>query len=953
MLVLFGTYVSVAAATSQQVGSLFYKLNATGKTAQLVKSDSYNTLTAVTVPAAVTVDGVEYQVTSVESSAFISCKSLKIVEWQATAPIPGNCFRSCDSLMTVNIAEGVTELSAHCLSICPMLEHIKLPSTLTFVGNSAFYLSGLKSVELPPSVLTIEGGAFSSCKALETVKLGKNLPIINASTFSGCTSLKTIEIPESVKTIASQAFYNCTSLKSIVLHHVKNINYRAFMNCTSLDAIEVGDSLETLGEQCFTSTKFKELTLPPTFKTFNNNVLGLTSIKRINISDLKAWCRINFQSKSSSNVPSGNNLSGKTLYLNGEMVKDLAFPADLTEISGGAFASYDSLKSVTFHDAMAVIGPHAFSGCRNLSVVKMGKGIKKLDECAFANAGITEVHISDIKAWCDVDIVSYYDAGSNPIFEARKFYNKNRLMRRLTIPDGVTKIKPNVFRGCESLTSVVLPESVDTIGAYAFSSCSNITSFKMGDKVRLIDEYALNNNSSLTEIHLSNVLETIGRNAFSKTSLESIHLPATLKSIGRDAFNNVPLKKTEIDDVAAWCKVTFGLGDRSIPSNPILNSKNLYLKGRPLRHLVLPDEMTKVGDYSFYCDTMLVSVVVGDVIRPLTGKYTFYGCTNLESVTLGLLTDQIGANFFDNCTKINRVHSKYDDPPMVVSNSFDSSIYPNATLIVPTGSMDLYQADEVWSKFGKIEEGTRYFISDGIGYIKFPVVHGPLMPGSKERVKVISASDLSDDEWPEYSPYSVKPLSASVKASEGNNRTRIVIPETVGEDVIVAAIGEAAFQTRPDLRYIQLPATVDTICPQAFQWCDNLEEVVNLNPVPQNIDENVFADTTYTTATLFVPEGKVEDYRAHSVWGKFGNIMEYGVASIGAVESEQPWVFDGEEFSFGSEMMGRTLRVFDLEGRCMIEHTIADASASLSLAGLKSGIYIATVDGHSAKIYVK
>ena len=206
MLVLFGTYVSVAAATSQQVGSLFYKLNATGKTAQLVKSDSYNTLTAVTVPAAVTVDGVEYQVTSVESSAFISCKSLKIVEWQATAPIPGNCFRSCDSLMTVNIAEGVTELSAHCLSICPMLEHIKLPSTLTFVGNSAFYLSGLKSVELPPSVLTIEGGAFSSCKALETVKLGKNLPIINASTFSGCTSLKTIEIPESVKTIASQAF---------------------------------------------------------------------------------------------------------------------------------------------------------------------------------------------------------------------------------------------------------------------------------------------------------------------------------------------------------------------------------------------------------------------------------------------------------------------------------------------------------------------------------------------------------------------------------------------------------------------------------------------------------------------------------------------------------------------------------------------------------------------------
>ena len=44
----------------------------------------------------------------------------------------------------------------------------------------------------------------------------------------------------------------------------------------------------------------------------------------------------------------------------------------------------------------------------------------------------------------------------------------------INIPDGVTKIYCDTFRGCSSLTNVTIPDSVASIDSYAFRYCTSL-----------------------------------------------------------------------------------------------------------------------------------------------------------------------------------------------------------------------------------------------------------------------------------------------------------------------------------------------------------------------------------------------------------------------------------------------------------------------------------------------
>ena len=100
------------------------------------------------------------------------------------------------------------------------LTSISLPSTLTFIGEYAFYRSALTSITIggqqssaahsyaqrrapysQPSI-TIGASAFASCNDLKTVILGANISEIQASAFRGCQSLTDVytysETPQTI-----------------------------------------------------------------------------------------------------------------------------------------------------------------------------------------------------------------------------------------------------------------------------------------------------------------------------------------------------------------------------------------------------------------------------------------------------------------------------------------------------------------------------------------------------------------------------------------------------------------------------------------------------------------------------------------------------------------------------------------------------------------------------------
>lgn len=97
--------------------------------------------------------------------------------------------RTISGAITAQDLQGVTTIGRDGFSRCPITS-IELPSTVTSIGQSAFYQSTtLTSITIPNSVTSIGQGAFN-----------------------GCTGLTTISIPDSVTSIATQAFQNCSNL---------------------------------------------------------------------------------------------------------------------------------------------------------------------------------------------------------------------------------------------------------------------------------------------------------------------------------------------------------------------------------------------------------------------------------------------------------------------------------------------------------------------------------------------------------------------------------------------------------------------------------------------------------------------------------------------------------------------------------------------------------------------
>ena len=110
----------------------------------------------------------------------------------------------------------------------------------------------------------------------------------------------------------------------------------------------------------------------------------------------------------------------------------------------------------------------------------------------------------------------------------------------LKIPDGVSSIGTDAFRGCYALESLSIPNSVESVEALAFDGCSSL-------KSAVVTQYILDRNvasimggaaRTLTNITVSEGVTEIRDRAFAGCySLESVSIPDSVKSIGFAANN--------------------------------------------------------------------------------------------------------------------------------------------------------------------------------------------------------------------------------------------------------------------------------------------------------------------------------------------------------------------------------------------------------------------------------
>ena len=191
------------------INGIYYILDDDSKTATVTwgGDDEQNGTTeytgSITIPAKVTHNDIEYEVTSIGKYAFCSCTNLN----------------------SVNIPNGVIS-----------------------IGRGAFAMSTLTSIYIPSSVVNIGCDAFSPTDA-ESIVVEAGNPVydsrgncnalIETATSTLLRGCKNTVIPQGVASIGSGAFNFCQLSSITIPSSVKSIGEDAFAYCNGLTSITV------------------------------------------------------------------------------------------------------------------------------------------------------------------------------------------------------------------------------------------------------------------------------------------------------------------------------------------------------------------------------------------------------------------------------------------------------------------------------------------------------------------------------------------------------------------------------------------------------------------------------------------------------------------------------------------------------------------------------------------
>ena len=399
-------------------------------------------------------------VETIHDYAFSNCSALENIEIGNSVKTIGNyAFTKCGKLSTVSIPGNVETIGSYAFSNCSVLGNIEIGSGVKTIGNYAFSdCTALKDVEIGSE--TIGDFAFSDCTALKDVKIGSGVKTIGDFAFNNCSAIVSIAIPSPVETIGNGAFNSCTSLSDItVSESVKKIGDKAFFE-TKATKVALSEGLEYIGALAFSADVDREadpIYIPATLQSVGKDAFLNYNCHHVNISDLAAWCNIEFE-----NVSANPSAYSGVLYLNDEKIENLIIPSTVEIINQYTFSKNNGIKTVTLSEGVRSIGQSAFSDCTNLESVTFNRDLLTIEDKAFWNSGIKEVSIPN----------------SVESFEKGTFGNCSNLLM-LSIGNNITSVDASYFEGCNNLSSLTIadgPNPIELLGDWKnFTNLENLT----------------------------------------------------------------------------------------------------------------------------------------------------------------------------------------------------------------------------------------------------------------------------------------------------------------------------------------------------------------------------------------------------------------------------------------------------------------------------------------------
>lgn len=271
-------------------------------------------------------------------------------------------------------------------------------------------------------------------------------------------------------------------------------------------------------------------------------------------------------------------------------------------------------------------------------------------------------------------------------------------------------------------------------------------------------------------------------------------------------------------------------------------------------------------------------------------SFTFYYSRDITSITIPSSVTFIGNSSFEKCSKLTSVHisdvaawckiifeEPYTSNPLVQAHHLYLNGEEIKDLVIPSGVTSInagtfYGCSELTSV--TIPEGvtvigeSAFCECRNIVSISFPSSVksiGKYAFNFLDRLTSVHITDIAawcDIDFVGYWYWSNPLYYAHHLYLNGTEVTDLVIPEGV------SSIGNFAFGGCSGLTSVTIPSSVTSIGVYSFEGCD-IPIVVSLIENPFEISSETFTQNTFKNATLYVPKGTIEKYKATSGWKEF------------------------------------------------------------------------------------
>ena len=227
-------------------------------------------------------------------------------------------------------------------------------------------------------------------------------------------------------------------------------------------------------------------------------------------------------------------------------------------------------------------------------------------------------------------------------------------VKHIVIGREVKTLKSGAFSQATSLEEIDVPDNVtEMLLGNTFYKCSALKKARIGRGVKVIGNSAFSGCSSLKEVILSEGLTTIGQNTFYRCiNLREINIPSTVGEIQYEAFVGCDsLEKVDFASVECLCGIKYG----NLNARPQPQSGRLYVNGKEVTELVVPEGVTSIGRFAFYDCPYIITLSLPSTLREI-GSLAFTKCTGINSVVLpeGLTT--IGERAFQGTSSLREIY---------------------------------------------------------------------------------------------------------------------------------------------------------------------------------------------------------------------------------------------------------------------------------------------------------